>query len=765
MQLKPPFSPAAKVLFSIGRFLFIMFFSISSNAQTSQKPGDWQTLKLSYNKPTETKDFGLALPIGNGRLGAKIYGSVAAEILNLNEVTLWSGMPRSYNDPNSVQVLGQVRQALAAGEYKKADSLARFMQGKNNQAYQPLGNLQLDFDNSANYTSYNRELDMDRALVTVQYKIGEITYTRETFASHPDQVIVMRVYADKKGSVNFKSHINTQLQGRTSIEGNMILLKGRAPYYVNTYSKPQEVLWDDHKGMSFQSRLHVKTSGGKITAQDDTSLTIANADTALLIFSAATSFNGIDKEPGTAGKDPLPLVKKYIADAAAKSYQQLFDRHVQDHRSLFRRLWVEINNEKPNKHVLAYQWARYNLIACSRPGGGAPRNEQGIWNRDLFPRYASNYTLNENPNKYYAVAEPGNIGEVTEPLLKFVGDLAKNGAVTAKVNYGFKGWVAHHNSDIWAMSTMATGDPCWALWPMGGIWLCENVWDRYDFRRDKNYLAKQAYPILKGAAEFALDLLVTNKEGYLVTSPSSSPENHFFDQKGRRVAVSQGSTLDMALLRELFGHCIEASIVLNTDATFRTKLQQTLPKLLPFRIGSQGQLNEWEFDYSDTLKEWETNHRHISHVISVWPLSQINRNSPELLAAARKSLELRKTGGYHPDKAGMWARLQDGDKALAALSLNFPVIYDSPFGGFAEMLLQSHTGAIDILPALPAAWSNGKIIGLRARGNYEVDIEWSDHELKKAVIRSYAGNTPAVTLFGKAIDIKKDTRISFTIVK
>jgi hypothetical protein len=455
-----------------------------------------------------------------------------------------------------------------------------------------------------------------------------------------------------------------------------------------------------------------------------------------------------------------------MAKASAKSYQQLFGAHIKDYQGLFRRLWVEVNNEKPNKTVLAYQYARYELIACSRPGGGAPRNEQGIWNRDTSPHYSSNYTLNENPEKYYSLAEPANIGETTQPLISYIGDLAIHGAVTAKVDYGFHGWVTHHNSDIWAMSEMAMGDPCWADWPVGGIWLTQTVYERYSFSQDKDYLRTTAYPIMKGSAEFALDLLVTNNDGFLVTSPSTSPENHFFDANGARVAVSEGSTMDMSFLRELFQHCIQASAVLGIDAGFSMKLKNAMAKFPPYKIGTQGQLNEFSFDFVDGIKEWEPNHRHVSHLVSVWPLSQINKNTPELLAAAHRSLALRGSGGYHPDKAGMWARLLDGDRCLAFLNnAKYPTLYDAPPAGFSEMLLQSQTGDIDILPALPTSWGSGKVLGMRARGNYEVDIEWADHQLKRAVVRSYSGNIPIVTIMGKKVNYKTDPRISFIVIK
>ena len=303
---------------------------------------------------------------------------------------------------------------------------------------------------------------------------------------------------------------------------------------------------------------------------------------------------------------------------------------------------------------------------------------------------------------------------------------------------------------------MVGGDPCWAAWPAGGFWLSQTLWERYAFGLDKTELRQKIYPVLKGASQFALDLLVPDKDGHLVTSPSTSPENHFIDPAtGQRVAVSRGATMDMALIRQLFENTISASNALGVDADFRAQLQSTLPRLLPFRIGSQGQLQEWAEDF----KEWEPTHRHASHLVAVSELNQITAAQPELFHAAHVSEELRKNGGYHPDKAALWARLLDGDRALAALGTRFPSMYDTPPAGFAELLLQSHTGAINLLPALPSAWEKGEVLGLRARGGYEVDIHWANHQLTQATIRSLAGGTPRIQIAGETIDISKDPRV------
>jgi alpha-L-fucosidase 2 len=725
-----------------------------------QKLGEWNTLKIVNTVPTpnDTRNFGAALPIGNGRLGAKVFGWPAAEVIPLNDTTLWSGTgPEHFESPAHHKALLATRNALEMPDYVKADQLVRGMEGPNTQFYEPLADLHLAFPGHEAYTNYSNTLDLDTAVITTRYTVGDTTFTREMFASYPAQIIVLRLTASKRGALSLSASLDTQQHfGQTNVTVNAISVTGRAPVQISGPAASANVQWDEHKGTTLEAILHITTTGGQIVPGEKHSLIVEGADEAVLMISAATSFNGFDHDPATHGKDPDAIARAHLNKAIARSYQSLLGEHLNDYRNLFRRLWVSINGETPNRNALAYQWARYALIAASRPGGGAPRNEQGIWNHDLAPHYSSNFTLNENPEKYYATAEPANVGETVEPQIDFVNDLAFNGAITAKVDYGFHGWVVHHNSDIWAMTTMVGGDPCWADWPVGGFWLSQALWERYAFGLDKAELRSKIYPVLKGASEFALDLLVADGKGHLVTSPSTSPENHFIDPAtGQRVAVSRGSTMDMALVRELFQNTIQGSEALGVDADFRTKLQETLPKLLPFQIGSQGQLQEWSQDF----KEWEPTHRHSSHLVSVSELSQITSLQPDLFAAAKISEELRMTGGYHPDKAALWARLHDGDKALAALGTRFPSMYDSPPAGFGEMLLQSHTGEINLLPALPASWEKGEVLGLRARGGYEVDIHWADHKLTDASIRSLTGATPLVRVAGHLVDLENDSRI------
>jgi alpha-L-fucosidase 2 len=759
----------------------------------TQKLGAWNTLKLMNTSPTpnDARNFGSAFPIGNGRLGAKVFGWPAAEVIPLNDTTFWSGPgPEHFEDARHLQALAATRAALVARDYVKADQLVRGMEGPNTQFYEPLADLQLNFPGHETYTNYSNTLDLDTAVATTKYLVGGTTYTREMFVSYPAQVIVLRLTADRPGALTFTVGLITQQHfGQTIVKVNEISVTGRAPVRISGPTANANIEWDEHKGMTMETLLHVSAEGGTEAAGKD-AISVTNANEAVLILSAATSFNGFDHDPATQGKDPDAIARQYMAKAVVRSYESLLAEHLADYRGLFRRLWVSIDgDEAPNKYALAYQWARYVLIAASRPGSGAPRNEQGIWNHDLAPHYSSNYTLNENPEKYYATAEPANLGETVEPEIDFVNDLAKNGAITAKVDYGSHGWVVHHNSDVWAMTTMVQGDPCWADWPVAGFWLSQALWERYAFGLNKAELRTNVYPVLKGASEFALDLLVPSGPaeglGYLVTSPSTSPENHFIDPAtGQRVAVSRGSTMDIALVRQLFENTIAGSEALGVDPDFRARLKATLPRLLPFRVGSQGQLQEWAVDF----KEWEPTHRHASHLVSVSELNQITSSEPDLFAAARVSEDLRKTGGYHPDKAALWARLLEGDKALAALGTRFPTMYDSPPAGFAELLLQSQPiqpvpslppggsysghpysvpsetpSPINLLPALPSTWASGEILGLRARGGYEVDIRWENHQLVAATIRSLAGFTPLIEVGGKVVDPSKDPRITLVM--
>lgn len=725
---------------------------------------NWDGLRLAWNN-AEKDDIGnyFGCPIGNSMIGAKIKGGVECDVYQLNNKTFWSGGPRNTDNPERQKVLKEVRQKLAVQDIPAADALAKGMWDTNEVGtYLPLGKMLLEFPNSESFTNYKRTLDINKALCTIQYKVGDVNFKRESFASFPDKIILVRISADKPGKINF----TVKLKYQPEMEGQNVFVESEGQDVLIMKSKAQilennKQIWDDKKGMFAITGLKVINRGGQLIPGKN-SITVKNADNVILILANETSYNGPFKEPGTNGIDPIPIVNKIIAKAAKKTYEQLLSAHVSDYQSLFQRLSLEINGDYTNKYAIGFQYARYDMISVSRVGD-RPHNQQGMWNHSWRPMSNCSHFLNENVEKYYSLIETSNIAECGEPLWNWMDELAVTGARTAKIDWGFNGWLAPHYSDIWCSTTLKGGNNEWAIWPMGGVWLCENLWDHYAFSMDKEFLRKRAFPIMKGAAEFCLDLLVEDGKGHLVTSPSTSPENQFelSGNEGNHFAVSQGSTMDLALVRELFEHCIKAIEVLDEDKKFADTLKSTLVRILPYQINNKGELQEWSQDFNEHYQ----NHRHASHLVAVWPFSQITeQKTPELFAAAKMSLKNRNTGGYHPDKAAMWARLKEGDKSLnsrdsfyngGGLVGQFPPKYSA----LPEMLVQSHDGVIDLLPALPTTWKSGKVTGLRARGDYEVSIEWNNSILVKCQIDSHTGSIPVIQYNGSVINPEKDKRV------
>jgi alpha-L-fucosidase 2 len=737
-------------------------------AQWAMKPGKWETLKLNWPNPIPVdlaqKRYGpwdRAPNLGNGRLGARIHGQPRNEVITLNEVTLWAGYPREWNDPRILDSLREVRQLLLSGKNPEADVKARQLQSLNNEPYLPLGNLIIDFDQGHQYSDYQTTLDLDSAMVQTRYKVGTTTYRREMFISYPDQVFITRLSTDRPGGLSFDVSLDCQLRHRLVTEGNdSLVLNGRAPYFNDVFSK--ETLYDDHRGMTFCSRLKILPTGGAVSAGNG-ALQVKGADSALLIFSAATSYNGPWKDPATQGIDPVPVAGGYVDRAAAKSYEALLSAHLEDYRRIFRRLWIEINGENPGQRALDFQYNRFEVIQCSREGG-QPMLLQGLWNKEIKPNWYCHWTMNSEGPKAYWTTEAGNMADCLGPVTNFVEELARNGTETARINYGCRGWVAHHNTDIWKATPMVGGKelhPYWVCWMFGGVFTTQLLWDHYKFSGDLEYLRDHAYPVMKGAAEFCLDWLVEDGHGHLVTAPSTSPENSYIFTDGKPYGVCIGSTCDLALIKQLFLGVMEGAKALNVDTDFRRTLESTYKRIYPFKIGRRGQLQEWAEDW----EEPEPTHRHASHLMALYPLSLITpRGTPDLFKAARRSLELRGEGASLPTKGGWWARLLEGDKVLEALaSPNGPTRYTREYAGFPELLIQSHAGEVELLPALPTSWASGKVSGLRARGGYEVDIEWADRRLTKALLRSSLGTVPVVRVQGELVDVRSDPRVTLVM--
>lgn len=762
-------------------------------------------MKLHYDRPAEY--FEEALVIGNGTMGATLYGGVKKDKISFNDITLWTGEPESENSsPDAFNVIPEIRALLDNEDYEGADKAQYKVQGHYSENYQPLGTLTIEYlDDTAGISDYHRWLDIGNATARTQYLKDGKLFTSDYFASAPDSVIVIRLKSENKEGIHASLSFDSPLPHSSQVADNEISVEGYAAYHsFPVYYKAEDKhRYDPERGIHFKTLVRVLSVDGSVKDRySDSRIEIDGSTEVLILIANVTSFNGFDKDPVKEGRNYRSHVEKRMKCAVGKTYDALREAHIRDYKYYFDRVKLDLGNtdadiaalptdkqllfytdckqQNPDLEELYFQFGRYLLISSSRTSG-VPANLQGLWNESVLPPWSSNYTVNINLEENYWASGTANLIEMQYPLIEFIANLSKTGRKTAKDYYGVgRGWCLGHNSDIWAMTCpvgLNEGDPSWACWTMGGTWLSTHIWEHYLFTLDKEFLC-EFYPVLKGAAEFCMDWLV-EKDGKLVTSPGTSPENKYITPDGYVGATSYGNTSDLAMIRECLMDAAEASKVLGVDKSFRKRIKKTLSRLYPYQIGKDGNLQEWYYDWQDQ----DPYHRHQSHLFGLYPGHHLSvEETPELAAACARTLQIKgdETTGWSTGwRVNLLARLQEGEKAYHMyrrllryvspdnykgedarrgggtypnlLDAHSPFQIDGNFGGCSgviEMLMQSSTNKIVLLPALPESWADGKVQGICARGGFVVDMEWKNREVVSLIVSSLKGGQTEICFNG-----------------